>query len=124
MGRDELWAQIGEGVKFWGYEQESVLVGIMGMQAVRDVVLIRHAYVRTSNRHQGVGSQLLSFLLKKTRRNVLIGTWKDASWAIRFYEKHGFLLCGQRQKDELLKKYWSIPARQIAASVVLAGRKE
>jgi GNAT superfamily N-acetyltransferase len=124
MDREELWNQIGQGVKFWGHEKEGELVGIMGLQAVKDIVLIRHAYVRTKNRNQGIGSELLSFLLKKTRRHVLVGTWRDASWAIRFYEKHGFVLCGQQEKDALLKKYWSIPARQVEASVVLTGKKE
>jgi GNAT superfamily N-acetyltransferase len=123
MDREELWSQIGQGVKFWGYEQEGKLAGIMGLQAVKDIVLIRHAYVRTQYRNQGIGTALLSFLLKKTRRPVLVGTWKDASWAVRFYEKRGFVLCGQKEKDALLKKYWSIPDRQVEASVVLTNKK-
>lgn len=123
MDREELWAQIGQGVKFWGYELEGELVAVMGMQAAKDVTLIRHAYVRTASRHQGIGSELLAFLLKKTKRKVLVGTWKDASWAIRFYEKHGFRLCGEEEKNTLLGTYWSISPRQTEVSVVLAGKK-
>ena len=90
------------------------------MKNVRDVTLIRHAYVLSSTQKRGIGTQLLSHLRKLTDRPVLIGTWADAAWAIRFYEKHGFQLVSRPEKDKLLKKYWKIPERQIETSVVLA----
>jgi GNAT superfamily N-acetyltransferase len=91
----------------------------MGIQDVQDVTLIRHAYVRTEKRNQGIGGHLLSFLRKQTSRRLLVGTWADASWAIRFYEKHGFGMVPPEEKDRLLRKYWSIPERQVETSVVL-----
>jgi len=123
MPRDELKREIAEGILFWGYEEEGVLIGVMGIQHVQDVTLIRHAYVSTDKQNQGVGSQLLSKLRTLTDRPLLIGTWADAAWAIRFYEKHGFHLVSQPEKDRLLRKYWSIPARQVETSVVLADRR-
>ncbi|MCX5702128.1 MAG: GNAT family N-acetyltransferase [Candidatus Omnitrophica bacterium] len=123
MDMEDLWQEVSEGVKFWGYEQNGKLVGVMGIQDVQDVTLIRHSYVRTQNRHQGIGGQLLSYLCKQTKRPVLVGTWKDAAWAIKFYEKHGFKLVSKKQKDELLRKYWAIPERQIEESVVLSEQK-
>jgi GNAT superfamily N-acetyltransferase len=95
----------------------------MGVQPVQDVTLIRHAYVRTSNQNQGIGSRLLIHLQKLTQRPILIGTWADAAWAIRFYEKHGFQILPPRQKDGLLTRYWKIPERQRETSVVLADRR-
>jgi len=95
----------------------------MGIQPVKDVTLIRHSYVRTNHRNQGIGGELLSFLRQKTTRPILIGTWGDAAWAIRFYEKHGFRLVSTEEKDRLLRKYWSIPERQIETSVVLVDQK-
>ena len=123
MPKDELRRQIDEGVAFWGFEDWGELVGIMGIQPVRDVTLIRHAYVRTAYRSQGIGSKLLEFLLKEITTPVLIGTWADAAWAIRFYEKHGFKQISIEEKTRLLKKYWSIPERQVETSVVLADQK-
>lgn len=123
MSREELRHEIDKGVVFWGYEEGGRLVGVMGIQHVQDVALIRHAYVRTAERNRGIGSRLLSCLQKQTSRPVLVGTWADAVWAVRFYEKHGFKLVPDREKDRLLKKYWSIPKRQIETSVVLADRK-
>jgi N-acetylglutamate synthase-like GNAT family acetyltransferase len=123
MSKDELRDEIDQGVKFWGYEEDSEFIGVMGIQHVQDVTLIRHAYVRTANRNLGVGGKLLSELRKKTTRPTLVGTWADAIWAIRFYEKHGFQLVSRREKDRLLKKYWSIPERQIETSVVLADQR-
>jgi N-acetylglutamate synthase-like GNAT family acetyltransferase len=120
MPKDELLSEIKHGVKFWGYKREGVLLGVMGMQDVKDVTLIRHAYVRTGNRKQGIGGKLLSHLRKKTTRPILIGTWAAASWAIRFYCKHGFRQVSKREKDRLLRKYWCIPQRQVETSVVLA----
>jgi N-acetylglutamate synthase-like GNAT family acetyltransferase len=124
MSKDELRHEIDEGVTFWGYyEEDGELVGVTGIQHVQDVTLIRHAYVRTANRNRGIGGQLLSHLRKQTTRPVLIGTWADAVWAIRFYEKHGFRLVSPQEKDRLLRKYWSVSERQIQTSVVLADQK-
>jgi len=123
MPKAELEHEIDDGVAFWGYEEDGKLIGVMGVQHVQDVTLIRHAYVRTNKQGQGIGSKLLSHLRKQTTRPLLIGTWADAVWAIRFYEKHGFRLTSQGEKERLLKKYWSIPERQVETSVVLAERK-
>ncbi|MBW1698042.1 MAG: GNAT family N-acetyltransferase [Deltaproteobacteria bacterium] len=123
MSKEELRNEINQGVIFWGYEEDGELTGVMGIQDVQDVTLIRHAYVRTAKQNQGIGGKLLSDLLKKTTRPILIGTWADTVWAIRFYEKHGFRLVSPEEKDRLLKKYWSIPARQVETSVVLADQK-
>ncbi|MCL6479309.1 MAG: GNAT family N-acetyltransferase [Peptococcaceae bacterium] len=123
MSKEELQHEMDEGVVFWGYEADGELVGVMGIQHVLDVTLIRHAYVRTVKRNQGIGGKLLSFLRGETTRPVLIGTWADAVWAIHFYEKHGFQLVSPEEKNRLLKKYWSVPERQIETSVVLAEQK-
>jgi len=123
MSRDELRKEIEAGVNFWGYEENNQLVGVMGIQEVKDVTLIRHAYVRPSKQHQGIGKKLLSHLLKQTSKPVLIGTWANAHWAISFYKKHGFHLVPPEEKDKLLRKYWSIPERQVEASVVLANER-
>lgn len=119
MTREKLRREIEDGVTFWGFEAECALQGVMGIQNVQDVTLIRHAYVRTKDRRSGVGGKLLSHLQTLTNRLVLIGTWADASWAIRFYEKHGFRPVPAGQKDQLLKRYWNVPARQIETSIVL-----
>ena len=123
MSREELRRQIDEGVVFWGYEESGALEAVMGIQPVQDVTLIRHAYVRTRNQNQGIGARLLSHLRGLTRRPVLIGTWADASWAIQFYKKYSFRLVEPHEKERLLRKYWSIPERQIETSVVLADPK-
>ena len=123
MPREELRHEIQEGVVFWGYTEKGQLEGVMGLQPVQDVTLIRHAYVRTAVRNQGIGGNLLSFLRTKTNRPLLVGTWADADWAVRFYEKHGFRLVSPEEKNRLLKKYWSVPERQIQTSVVLADEK-
>jgi GNAT superfamily N-acetyltransferase len=120
MSTEKLQLEIDEGVVFWGYEDQGTLTGVMGLQHVRDVTLIRHAYVRTGSQRHGVGSRLLSHLRELTRDPVLIGTWADAVWAIRFYERHGFRMVSAEDKDRLLKRYWKIPERQIETSVVLA----
>jgi N-acetylglutamate synthase-like GNAT family acetyltransferase len=119
MSGDELQHEIDEGVVFWGYQKGAELVGVMGIQHVQDVTLIRHAFVRPANQNQGVGGKLLSGLRTHTDRQILIGTWAAALWAIRFYEKNGFRLVSPQEKDRLLKKYWSIPERQVETSVVL-----
>ena len=123
MSRDYLQHEIAAGVMFWGYEEEGSLEGVMGIQDVRDVTLIRHAYVRTSHRNRGIGGNLLSHLMKQVNRPALVGTWAAAHWAIRFYEKHGFTLVTWEEKERLLRTYWSIPARQTETSVVLADAK-
>jgi GNAT superfamily N-acetyltransferase len=120
MSREALRHEMSEGVVFWGYTEDDELIGVMGIQQVQDVTLIRHAYVRTARRKQGIGGKLLEHLLGLATRPVLVGTWADASWAVRFYEKHGFRLVTQVEKDRLLKKYWNIPDRQVETSVVLA----
>jgi len=123
MSSDELRHEMDEGVVFWGYEENGELVGVMGIQHVQDVTLIRHAYVRPDKQNRGIGGKLLEALRQQTTRPVLIGTWADAVWAVRFYEKHGFRLVSPAEKERLLRKYWSIPERQIETSVVLADEK-
>jgi GNAT superfamily N-acetyltransferase len=119
----ELQAEITRGVRFYGYRVEGKLVGVMGIQDVQDVTLIRHAYVRTAIRGRGVGRELLEHLSQLTTRPVLIGTWRAASWAIGFYEKNGFTVVGDVEKNQLLQTYWTVPPRQVEESVVLADRR-
>ncbi|HXY06994.1 MAG TPA: GNAT family N-acetyltransferase [Terriglobales bacterium] len=123
MSRTELQNEISDGVEFWGLAENGVLAGVMGMQPVQDVTLIRHAYVRSNRQRLGIGGRLLSHLLSMDERPVLIGTWADATWAICFYQKHGFQLVPPDQKVRLLRRYWTIPERQIEASVVLVDAK-
>ena len=123
MSKDELQHQINEDVVFWGYEEDGELIGVMGIQHLPDVSLIRHAYVRPERQNQGIGQELLVELCRQTDRPTLIGTWANAVWAIQFYEKNGFKIVSQQEKNRLLEKYWSIPARQVETSVVLADRK-
>jgi GNAT superfamily N-acetyltransferase len=120
MPPEELDAEIAAGVTFWGYEDDGALVGIMGVQAVRDVDLIRHAYVRPGRQRGGVGGALLEHLLRDAGRPMLVGTWAAADWAIRFYERHGFARVPPERIAPLLRAYWAIPERQIETSVVLA----
>ncbi|MEE9537282.1 MAG: GNAT family N-acetyltransferase [Desulfobacterales bacterium] len=123
MSKDELQHQINEGVVFWGYEEDGELIGVMGIQHVQDVSLIRHAYVRPERQNRGIGQELLFVLYSQIDHPTLIGTWAGAVWAIQFYEKNGFKIVSQQEKKRLLEKYWSIPARQVETSVVLADRK-
>ena len=118
MPREELGAEIADGVEFWGYE-DGGLVGVMGIQPVRDVDLIRHAYVAPGSQRGGIGGSLLEHLMQGRTRRVLVGTWAAAEWAVAFYERHGFQYVGRRRTDALLKEYWTIPERQIETSVVL-----
>jgi len=120
MSVGKLRHEIEEGVVFWGYEESGSLAGVMGLQQIKDVTLIRHAYVRTGSQKRGIGAGLLSHLREMAKGPVLIGTWGDAVWAIRFYERYGFRMVGREEKDRLLKKYWMVPERQIETSVVLA----
>jgi GNAT superfamily N-acetyltransferase len=119
MHADELAHEVAAGVKFWGAELDAALVGVMGMQQVLDVALIRHAYVAPEVQGRGLGGLLLRKLCTQQVRPVLVGTWAAATWAIRFYERHGFCLAANDEKAALLQKYWSVPERQIEASVVL-----
>ena len=123
MSEDELRHEMAEGVLFWAYEEDGELIGVMGIQQVQDVALIGNAYVHRFRRNRGIGAKLLSFLRGRTTRPLLIGTWADAVWAIRFYVKHGFRLVSPEEKNRLLKKYWSVSERQIDTSVVLADPK-
>ena len=120
MPAAELDAEIAAGVEFWGCESGGELVGVMGVQGVRDVDLIRHAYVAPAGQRRGVGGALLEHLLARRTRPVLVGTWAAAGWAIAFYERHGFALLGRERTAELLRAYWDIPERQVETSVVLA----
>jgi len=110
-------------VVFWGHDEAGEVAGVMGLQEVQDVTLIRHAYVRTGVQGRGIGGALLQHLERMTARPVLMGTWREASWAIRFYERHGYRLVSPAEKDRLLRRYWSIPERQIETSVVLADAR-
>ena len=122
MPREELREEISAGVVFLGYEEDGELAGVMGTQEVEDVTLIRHAYVRTNRHNQGIGGQLLARITDETTRPVLIGTWADAVWAVRFYEHRGFKVVSTQEKKRLLKRYWTVPDRQIETSVVLANQ--
>jgi len=119
MPLEELKDEIAAGVKFYGHEDGGRLIGVMGMQPVKDVTLIRHAYVKTEMRNRGIGRKLLAHLLGRLKGRILVGTWKAADWAVRFYQKYGFQLVSEEEKDRLLKAYWNIPRRQIETSVVL-----
>jgi N-acetylglutamate synthase-like GNAT family acetyltransferase len=123
MPREELAAEIAAGVIFWIAEQDEHIVGVMGIQDKGDVALVRHAYVAPAAQRKGIGRGLLRQLETLTAKPVLIGTWAAASWAIEFYVQNGFTLLAQSEKERLLRKYWSIPERQIETSVVLADRR-
>jgi GNAT superfamily N-acetyltransferase len=120
MPAEELDSEIQAGVAFWGYEDAGELLGIMGIQPVRDVHLIRHAYVAPAAQRRGVGGALLEHLLESTEGPILVGTWGAATWAIDFYRRHGFEQVTPERKNELLREYWDIPERQVETSVVLA----
>ncbi len=123
MPRDELEREIAAGVVFFLAEEESRVAGVMGIQDKGDVALVRHAYVAPAMQRKGVGRLLLRHLESLTDKPVLIGTWAAASWAIDFYVRNGFAVVSQADKERLLRKYWSIPDRQIETSVVLADRR-
>ena len=123
MPREELRAEVSAGVAFLGYEKDGKLAGVMGTQDVQDVTLIRHAYVRTPQRGQGIGGGLLGRIMDQATQPILIGTWADAVWAVRFYENHGFKVVSTQEKETLLRKYWNVPDRQIETSVVLADQR-
>ena len=119
MTRTELESEIAAGVEFSGWEENGTLIGVMGLQRVRDATLIRHAYVRAAQQGKGIGGELLDTFVRATTRPLLVGTWADAEWAIRFYQRHGFRLVEPSEKDRLLSMYWNISPRQKGVSVVL-----
>ena len=122
MSREELAHEIADGVLFWGLERDQRLMGVMGMQHKGEVDLIRHAYVRPEDQKEGVGTELLRFLESRTEKPILIGTWAAATWAITFYERNGYRLLPEAEKNRLLRRYWTVPERQMETSVVLVNR--
>jgi GNAT superfamily N-acetyltransferase len=120
MPADELEREIADGVVFWAAEEDGRLLGVMGIQDKGEVTLVRHAYVTPTVQRKGVGTALLRHCQGLVRKPILIGTWAAASWAIEFYRRNGFTLVPGGRKDSLLRKYWSIPPRQVETSVVLA----
>ncbi len=123
MPREELERELADGVVFWGLERDGELVGVMGIQDRGDVHLIRHAYVATHARGQGIGTELLRQLESRVSGPILVGTWAAADWAVSFYEKEGYRLVSNAEKDRLLRTYWRIPERQVETSVVLANER-
>jgi N-acetylglutamate synthase-like GNAT family acetyltransferase len=123
MSRAELRAQIDDGIVFWGLERDGRLLGVMGIQDKGEVTLIRHAYVASGAQNQGIGKELLQHLQRMTEEPILIGTWANASWAVSFYQKNGYTLVSEDEKNRLLRRYWSIPERQVQTSVVLANAR-
>ena len=122
MPFEELRKEIENGVVFWGLEHDGQLLGVMGIQDKGEVALIRHAYVRPRDQKMGIGTKLLWHLESVTDKPILIGTWAAVSWAIAFYERNSYTLVSEEEKNHLLRKYWSIPERQVEASVVLANQ--
>jgi GNAT superfamily N-acetyltransferase len=120
MPASELRSEIENGVEFHGWIENGVLIAVMGIQPVNGVTLIRHAYVLTTHQRRGIGEKLLKHLMSLAgTATVLVGTWEAAYWAVRFYEKNGFVLLSREETNKLLRKYWRIPERQIETSVVL-----
>lgn len=119
MTRSALLSEIAAGVRFSAREDAGAITGVMGLQRVSDVTLIRHAYVRTAHQSRGIGGELMRWLTARVEGPLLVGTWAAATWAIRFYQRHGFRLVSPEEKDRLLMTYWNIPARQRETSVVL-----
>jgi len=120
MSEQELVDEFTDGVRMFGYNRNNKLIGVIGIQEIKDVILIRHAYTLTSYQGKGIGSALLKYLLKRNQNSrLLVGTWQNARWAIRFYEKFDFIFHAKKQATQLLKKYWKIPLKQIKNSVVL-----
>jgi N-acetylglutamate synthase-like GNAT family acetyltransferase len=123
MPAEELAKEIASGVLFWVAEQDGRVSAVMGMQDKGDVALVRHAYVSSTTQRTGVGTKLLHHVQDLTEKPILIGTWSAASWAVAFYQRNGFTLLPTAEKERLLRKYWSIPARQVETSVVLADKR-
>jgi len=125
MSIQELKEEINRGVKFYGWQENEILLAIMGIQPVGDVTLIRHAYVLTCHQRKRIGEKLLKYLLNLAQTSkVYVGTWEAAPWAIQFYQKHGFNLVSTEEKNELLKRYWNIPERQVETSIVLELKRQ
>ena len=123
MPEQELIDEFGSGVRMFGYHEGRLLVGVMGIQELEKVTLIRHAYTLRCYQGRGIGKALLQYLFERNRcSNLLVGTWQDATWAIRFYERNGFFLHGRYQTDQLLNQYWQVPLKQVVNSVVLERR--
>jgi len=123
MPGDELAREMADGISFWVAEESGRVVGVMGIQDKGDVALVRHAYVTPGAQRTGIGTSLLRHVQELTSKPVLIGTWAAASWAIDFYRRNGYSVVSSGQKDRLLRKYWSIPERQIETSIVLADSR-
>jgi GNAT superfamily N-acetyltransferase len=123
MPMDELQREIAAGIEFWIAGEGAQVLGVMGMQDKGDVALVRHAYTATAAQRKGIGSGLLRHIERLTAKPILIGTWADAKWAIGFYQRNGYTVVSHADKEQLLRKYWSIPVRQIDTSVVLADRR-
>jgi GNAT superfamily N-acetyltransferase len=123
MPREELAKEIADGIQFWVHEDDGRMTGVMGIQDKGEVALVRHAYVATAIQRKGVGAALLKHVQGLTGKPMLIGTWRDATWAIAFYQRNGFTLLSDPAKELLLRRFWSIPARQVETSVVLADRR-
>ncbi len=124
MPKEELRGEIEAGVQFYGVTVNSELAAVMGIQRVKDITLIRHAYTLTKHQRMGLGDQILNYLMNLAETDwVLVGTWQDAPWAIHFYQKHGFKLLSKTETHKLFKKYWNIPDRQVETSVVLERRR-
>ena len=123
MSADELAKEIASGVIFWMAEDNGQLLGVMGIQDKEDVALVRHAYTATTLQRKGIGTKLLRHVEALADKPILIGTWADASWAVEFYRRNGFTVVSDGDKNRLLRAYWSVPARQVEASVVLADRR-
>jgi GNAT superfamily N-acetyltransferase len=124
MPVEELREELESGVAFFGWEENNEFLGVMGIQPVEDITLIRHAYVRTECQRRGIGSKLLNYLMPLARTSeVLVGTWAAATWAIQFYERFGFVLVSTEEKNRLLRRYWNIPERLVETSVVLRCKK-
>ena len=122
MSAEELASEIAHGVAFSGCVVDGRLVGVMGVQERGKVDLIRHAYVLPDYQGSGIGSRLLGHLCGASDKPILIGTWQAAEWAIRFYERHGFVRVSKDDAAALLRTFWDVPARQVETSVVLASR--
>ena len=123
MAPDELAKEVADGVRFWVAEKDGRAGGVMGIQDKGEVALVRHAYVEPAMQRKGIGASLLRHVQSLTSKPILIGTWRDATWAIDFYRRNGFTLVPDSDKDALLRRFWSIPARQVETSVVLADRR-
>ncbi|MEC7871433.1 MAG: GNAT family N-acetyltransferase [Chloroflexota bacterium] len=120
MPKQELINEFDNGVRMFGYDKDNRLLGVMGIQEVENVTLIRHAYTYSDYQGMGIGKSLLQYLFKINKSSsLLVGTWKDATWAIRFYMKNGFVLHTRKQKNLLLERYWQVPLKQVENSVVL-----